>query len=120
MFCPDCKKEVELSQGDPQLGRVRLDVHTLRADASITDLCGECYRPLAEVKLLLERGLQDVPALQAHLSHPWRAETVTSKRGQELPGQGIAKATFGVNCECGKMPLYEVTIIGTAPMVVLP
>lgn len=120
MVCPDCKKEVELSRGDPQVTRVRMDDTTAKAAIEIGDLCAECFRLLQGVKMDVERDLKDVVFLKGHLKHQWRVELLKVERVHEPADYGTAKIFYGLTCECGQLPMYEGTIFGSSKMVPNP
>ena len=120
MFCPDEKKEVEVSEGSPQVTRLRMDGSILRATIEFSDLCSECYRQLQAVKMDVMRDLKDTPALYRHLEHKLLAQTYSAERLHETPGFASVKISYGIDCECGKLPTHDGEIFGTAKLVPTP
>jgi len=120
MLCPDCKKEVELSKGDPQVSRVRLNGTVVHATIEIGDLCGECGRLVQGSKTDIERDLKDVPSLKSHLQHKRKVELLKAERIYEPAEYASVKITYGLTCDCDRLPMYEGTLLGSAKMVVQP
>lgn len=117
MFCPDCKKEVELSRMDPQVSRVRLDGTMVRADVEINDLCAECYRVLQGAKAEASRSLQDVPALKGHEAHKWQIELLKSERILDPVNYASAKLTYMLTCDCGQLAAYQGSVFSSTKLV---
>lgn len=120
MFCPDCKKDVELSQGSPQVSRVRIDGTSARATVEIGDLCSECFRLLQGAKTDVERDLKDIPALVGHSSHKWNVELLKTERIHEPTGYASAKLFYGLTCDCGKIPMYEGALFTSSKLLLAP
>jgi hypothetical protein len=120
MLCPDCNKEVELSRGDPQISRVRLNGTVIHATVEVGDLCGECGRLIQGVKTDVERDLKDVPALKNHLHHKRQVELLKALRIDEPAGYASVKITYGLTCDCDQLPMYEGTLLGSSKLVVQP
>jgi len=104
MHCPTCNKEVELSEGDPQVSRMRLDGAAVRATVEVTDLCSESFDELRKVKLELQRDLFGIPEVKEHLLHELKVEPIKTERIEETPGYVSVLVRFDVTCACGKMP----------------
>lgn len=120
MWCPDCKKDVELSKGDPQVSRVRMDGTIVKAAIEIGDICGECGRQLRGIKMDVERDLKDVKALKMHLEHKWKVEPLKYERIMEPDDYGSAKIHYGLTCDCERMPMYEGTLLGSLKLLTSP
>jgi len=118
MFCPDCKKEVELSEGSPQVTRVRVDGTTARATVEIGDLCSECFRLLQGAKMDVERDLKDIPTLKGHLGHKWNVELLKTERIHDPVGYASTKLYYGLTCDCGQLPMYEGLLFASSKLVV--
>lgn len=120
MLCPDCKKEVGLSKGDPQVSRVRMEGTLVRAAIEIGDLCAECFRLIQVAKFDIERDLKDVPLLKGHQQHKWRVELLKSERIHEPVEYGSAKVSYGLTCDCGDLPMYEGVLLGSSKLLPNP
>ena len=120
MLCPDCKKEVGLSRGNPQVSRVRVVGTTVHATVELKDLCDECLRSLQEAKLDIERDLKDVPSLKPHQQHKWHIEHRSAARILDPEGYATTQIHYGLTCECEQLSTYEGMLLGSAKMVVQP
>ena len=120
MLCPDCKKEVELLKIDPQVSRVRLDDTVVRAVIEVSELCAECSRFLQASKMDVERDVKDVPSLKGHLKHKWHVELLKAERISEPIEYASVKIYYGLTCECGQLPMYEGTILGSSKLLPSP
>lgn len=114
MLCPDCKKEVEPSRGDPQISRVGMSGRVVHATSEIGDICSECFRLLQSGKTEVERDLGGVPSLKAHLQHKWRAELLKAERIPDPSDYATTKIFYRVVCECERSPTHEGTLLCSA------
>lgn len=120
MFCPNCKRDTDLSEGSSQLGRAELLDKIVKVRSVTTDLCAECYRPLREAVLVAERDLGEVKLLQGHLSHAWTVEALSVQRLAVQEGYIKLKIRFGITCGCGQLSDFEDELTTLGPFKLLP